>query len=60
MVSPFLKKQPIKGEGNIKTVLKGELLRLTDSKDDLDITIDYENWDRKLNIEKVDPDRGIL
>ncbi len=50
LVSLFLKKQPIKEEGNIETVLKGELLRLTGSEDD-HITIDYENWDRKLNIE---------
>jgi len=52
LVCPFLKRQPIKGEDNIKTVLKGELLRLTRSEDDLNITIDYENWERKLNIEK--------
>jgi hypothetical protein len=49
----FFKKQFVyKEEGSIKTVLKSELFRLTDSVDNLHITVDYRNWDRKLRIEK--------
>ena len=52
LVFLFLKKQPIyTEEGSIKTVLKGNLGRLTDG-DELRETIVYKDWDRKYNIEK--------
>jgi hypothetical protein len=52
LVPLFSKKQPIYSEeGNIKTVLKGILGRLTEG-DELRETIVYKDWDRKYNIEK--------
>jgi len=52
LVFLFSKKQPIyTQESNIKTVLKGNLGRLTEG-DELRETIVYKDWDRKYNIEK--------
>jgi hypothetical protein len=53
LVFLFVKKQPIyTEEGNIKTILKGHLGRLTTDGDELRETIVYKDWDKKYNIEK--------
>jgi hypothetical protein len=60
VVFQFFKNKFIyKEEGSIKTVLKGYLRRLAASENDLNVTIDYKNWDRKLHIEKGGTKRHI-
>ena len=60
LVFQFFKKQFIHQEcDSIKTVLKGHLRCLATSENDLNITIDYRNLDRKLHIEKGGTKRHI-